>query len=404
MTNFLKNKRILLIITGGIACYKSLDLIRRLQDREADINCILTESAKEFVNTITFESLLGKKIFSNLFTLSHEKEMNHIKLANEVDAILVIPCTANFIAKMANGIADDLATNILIASKKIKIIAPAMNSNMWTNNAVKKNLSTLNKMNVNVFSPQKGKLACGSKGSGKLMEVHEIIENLNDIFCPKELNKLKILITAGASIEKIDPVRYISNHSSGIQGYEIAKSLSLHGAEVILVKGNTNIETPRNIRIMEASSAKDFYEKVSDELPFDVFISAAAISDWRIEKFSKNKIKKNNNEKLKMNFLRNIDVLKKISNNKLRPKLVIGFSAETSNLITNSKKKLTEKNCDWIVANNVGNEEVFGSNYNKVSLITKTKTDHRPKMKKSEVAKKISKEIVNFFKKNRLIS
>ncbi len=404
MTNFLKNKRILLIITGGIACYKSLDLIRRLQDREADINCILTESAKEFVNTITFESLLGKKIFSNLFTLSHEKEMNHIKLANEVDAILVIPCTANFIAKMANGIADDLATNILIASKKIKIIAPAMNSNMWTNNAVKKNLSTLNKMNVNVFSPQKGKLACGSKGSGKLMEVHEIIENLNDIFCPKELNKLKILITAGASIEKIDPVRYISNHSSGIQGYEIAKSLSLHGAEVILVKGNTNIETSRNIRIMEASSAKDFYEKVSDELPFDVFISAAAISDWRIEKFSKNKIKKNNNEKLKMNFLRNIDVLKKISNNKLRPKLVIGFSAETSNLITNSKKKLTEKNCDWIVANNVGNEEVFGSNYNKVSLITKTKTDHWPKMKKSEVAKKISKEIVNFFKKNRLIS
>ena len=399
MTNFLKNKKILLIVTGGIACYKSLDLIRRLQDRGADINCILTESAKEFVNTITFESLLGKKIFSNLFTLSHEKEMNHIKLANEVDAILVIPCTANFIAKMANGIADDLATNILIAYKKIKIIAPAMNSNMWTNNAVKKNLSTLNKMNVNVFSPQRGRLACGSKGSGKLMEIHEIVENLNDIFCPKELNKLKILVTAGASIERIDPVRYISNYSSGIQGYEIAKSLSLHGAEVILVTGSTNLEKPRNIKIVDASSTKDFYEKVSDELPFDVFISAAAISDWRIEKFSKNKIKKNNNEKLKLGFLRSMDVLKKISNNKLRPKLVIGFSAETSNLITNSKKKLKEKNCDWIVANNVGIEEVFGSNYNKVSLITKTKTNHWPKMKKSDVAKKISKEIVNFFKK-----
>ena len=399
MTNFLKNKKILLIVTGGIACYKSLDLIRRLQDRGADINCILTESAKEFVNTITFESLLGKKIFSNLFTLSHEKEMNHIKLANEVDAILVIPCTANFIAKMANGIADDLATNILIASKKIKIIAPAMNSNMWTNNAVKKNLSTLNKMNVNVFSPQRGRLACGSKGSGKLMEIHEIVENLNDIFCPKELNKLKILVTAGASIERIDPVRYISNYSSGIQGYEIAKSLSLHGAEVILVTGSTNLEKPRNIKIVDASSTKDFYKKVSDELPFDVFISAAAISDWRIEKFSKNKIKKNNNEKLKLGFLRSMDVLKKISNNKLRPQLVIGFSAETSNLITNSKKKLNEKNCDWIVANNVGIEEVFGSNYNKVSLITKTKTNHWPKMKKSDVAKKISKEIVNFFKK-----
>ena len=293
MTNFLKNKKILLIITGGIACYKSLDVIRRLQDKGADINCILTDSAKEFVNTITFESLLGKKIFSNLFSLSQEKEMNHIKLANEMDVIFVVPCTANFIAKMANGIADDLATNILIASKTVKIIAPAMNSNMWTNKAVKINLSKLKKMNVKIFSPNKGRLACGSKGAGKLMEIPEIIENLNDIFHPKELSKLKVLVTAGASVEKIDPVRFISNYSSGIQGYEVAKALSLFGASTTLVSGHNCLEKPRNIKVIEASSALDFYQKIIKEMPFDIFISAAAISDWKIKKFSSEKIKKN---------------------------------------------------------------------------------------------------------------
>ena len=399
MTNFLKNKKILLIITGGIACYKSLDVIRRLQDKGADINCILTDSAKEFVNTITFESLLGKKIFSNLFSLSQEKEMNHIKLANEMDVIFVVPCTANFIAKMANGIADDLATNILIASKTVKIIAPAMNSNMWTNKAVKINLSKLKKMNVKIFSPNKGRLACGSKGAGKLMEIPEIIENLNDIFHPKELSKLKVLVTAGASVEKIDPVRFISNYSSGIQGYEIATALSLFGASTTLVSGHNCLEKPRNIKVIEASSALDFYQKIIKEMPFDIFISAAAISDWKIKKFSPEKIKKNQSDTLNITFSKNLDILKNISNHKFRPKLIIGFSAETSNLMKNSIQKFKSKNCDWMIANNVANGEVFGSSYNKVSLITNSSVEHWPKLKKSEIAKKITKKIVNYFKK-----
>ena len=399
MTNFLKNKKILLIITGGIACYKSLDVIRRLQDKGADINCILTDSAKEFVNTITFESLLGKKIFSNLFTLSQEKEMNHIKLANEMDVIFVVPCTANFIAKMANGIADDLATNILIASKTVKIIAPAMNSNMWTNKAVKINLSKLKKMNVKIFSPNKGRLACGSKGAGKLMEIPEIIENLNEIFHPKELRKLKVLVTAGASVEKIDPVRFISNYSSGIQGYEVAKALSLFGASTTLVSGHNCLEKPRNIKVIEASSALDFYQKIIKEMPFDIFISAAAISDWKIKRFSSEKIKKNQSDTLNITFHKNLDVLKNISNHKFRPRLIIGFSAETSNLMKNSIQKFKSKNCDWMIANNVSNGEVFGSSYNKVSLITNSTVEHWPKLKKSEIAKKITKKIVNYFKK-----
>ena len=399
MTNYLKNKKILLIITGGIACYKSLDIIRRLQDKKVTINCILTDSAKEFVNTITFESLLGKKVFSNLFTLSQEKEMNHIKLANEMDAIFVVPCTANFIAKMANGVADDLATNILIASKTIKIIAPAMNSNMWTNKAVKNNLLTLKKMNVKIFSPQKGRLACGSKGAGKLMEVTEIIESLNEIFYPKKLTNLKVLVTAGASIEKIDPVRFISNYSSGIQGYEIAKALNLFGASITLVTGNSYLEKPKNIKVIEASSAENFYQKIIKEMPFDIFISAAAISDWKVKKISREKIKKNQSNTLNLTLLKNIDILKEISNHKFRPKLIIGFSAETSNLMKNSLHKFKSKNCDWMIANNVLREDVFGSDYNKVSLITKSTIEHWPKQKKSEIAKKIAKKIVNFFKK-----
>ncbi len=253
MTNFLKNKKILLIVTGGIASYKSLDLIRRLQEKQVKIECILTESAKKFINPITFESLLGSKVYSNLFSLSQEKEMSHIRLASKSDAIVVIPCTANFIAKMANGIADDLSLNVLLASNKIKIIAPAMNTNMFNNEAVKLNLKSLNKMNVKILSPKKGKLACGTVGTGKLMEIEEIIEKINNIFSPRELSGLKAVVTAGPSIEMIDPVRYLSNFSSGIQGYEIAKSLYNHGAKVTLVTGKTSLDEPKDLEIIKVN-------------------------------------------------------------------------------------------------------------------------------------------------------
>ena len=399
MTNFLKKKKILLIVTGGIACYKALDLIRRLQEKQVEIECILTESAKKFINPLTFESLLGNKLHSNLFSLSEEKQMNHIKLANDIDAIVVIPCTANFIAKMANGIADDLASNILLASKKIKIISPAMNTNMWTNNAVKNNLQKLKSMDVKIFSPKKGKLACGTQGTGKLMEVEEIIKNLDDIFSPKALKNLKAIVTAGPSIEKIDPVRFISNFSSGIQGYEIAKSISTYGAKTILITGKTNINKPNNLKILNAESAEDFYENIIKNLPCDIFISAAAISDWKMKNITKKKLKKNQEDSINLELNKNIDILEKISVHHNRPKLVIGFSAETEKIIKNSKSKLKKKKCDWMIANDVSHNKVFGSNYNKIHLITDTKIENWPRMKKSAIAKKISKKIVNFFKK-----
>ena len=402
MTNFLENKKILLIVSGGIASYKSLDLIRRLQEKKVKIECILTDSAKKFINPITFESLLGKKVYSNLFSLSQEKEMSHIKLASNSDVILVIPCTANFIAKMANGIADDLSSNVLLASNKIKIIAPAMNTNMFNNEAVKLNLKSLSKMNIKILSPKKGKLACGTYGTGKLMEIEDIIEKVNNIFSPRELSGLKAVVTAGPSIEMIDPVRFLSNFSSGIQGYEIAKSLHNHGAAVTLVTGKTNLAEPRDLQVIKARDAEDFYKICISKLPYDIFVSTAAISDWKIKKKFSNKIKKNKNE-INLVLKENIDVLKKISKNKNKPKLVIGFSAETKKLINFSKNKLFNKGCDWIIANNVKTQVVFGSNYNQVSFITKNNIETWKKMKKSEVAKKITKKIVNFFKKNKLI-
>ena len=286
--NFLK-KKILLIVTGGIASYKSLDLIRRLQDNDVTIECILTKNAEKFVNILSFESLLGKKTHSNLFSLDEENNMSHIKLANSCDAILVAPCTANFLSKMVSGSADDLATNVLLASDKVKIIAPAMNTVMWSNKIVKKNIKDLKKLGVYIFSPQSGKLACGTKGSGKLMEVNEIINELNIIFSPKILDGIKVIVTAGPSIEKIDPVRFISNFSSGLQGYEIAKSLANHGAKTLLISGPTNLEADKNIELIDVESGEEFLSKSIENLPCDVFISVAAISDWRVKKIQKKK-------------------------------------------------------------------------------------------------------------------
>ena len=402
MTN-LRNKKILLIVTGGIASYKSLDIIRRLQENGAIIECILTENAKKFVNEITFESLLGKKIHSNLFSLTEEKEMSHIKLANIVDLILIIPCTANFLAKMANGIADDLASNIVLASDKIKVVAPAMNSNMWVNKAVKKNIGSLKKMGIRILFPEKGKMACGTTGAGKLMNIDEITQNLDIMCSPRLLSKIKVIVSAGPSQEQIDTVRFLSNYSSGKQGYEIAKYLASLGAKTILITGKTNLEKPNNVEVVNVTSGENFHSKILLNLPCDVFISAAAISDWKVKKISNKKLKKEKNTEFSVKFTKNIDVLKEISHSKKRPRLIVGFSAETKDLIKNSRSKLKSKGCDWIIANNVKGGEVFGSAYNKISFISHNKTEDWPKMKKSDVAKKISKKIVNFFKKNKLV-
>ena len=395
--NFLKKKKILLVVTGGIASYKSLDLIRRLQEMDVDIECILTKNVEKFVNILSFESLLGKKTHSNLFSLDEENNMSHIKLAKNCDAILIAPCTANFLSKMANGSADDLATNVLLASNKLKIVAPAMNTLMWTNKIVKNNLTSLKKLDVHILGPQTGKLACGTKGSGKLMEITEIVEELNFIFSPKILNGFKAIVTAGPSLEKIDPVRFISNFSTGRQGYEIANSLAAFGAKTILISGPTNIEAAKNVEVIEVMSGKEFLQHSIDNLPCDIFISVAAISDWRIKKTQKNKIKKNNISDIE--FILNDDVLKNISSHKKKPKLVIGFSAETKNLLKNTKKKLIEKGCDWILANEVTDDNAFSSDKNKIYFFDQKKVYEWSKMRKRMVALKLTKKIVSFFKK-----
>jgi len=401
MNNFLKNKKILLIVTGGIACYRSLDLIRKLQELGSIVECILTKSSLEFVNQITFESLLGKKVHSNLFSLNEEKKMSHIYLANEMDIILVVPCTANFLSKIANGIADDLALNVLLASKKNKVIAPSMNTNMWENPIVKQNLKKLSKIKFKILHPKSGKLACGMKGSGKLMDIEEIVGSINLMFSPKLLSGLKVLITAGPSVERIDPVRFISNFSTGVQGYEISNNLSDYGADTTLISGPTQLEEPKNAKVIKVESSEEFYNQVESRLPCDVFISVAAISDWKITKYSKNKIKKRLN-KLNLEFTKNEDILNKVSVHSHRPKLVIGFSAETENLIINSKKKLHLKKCDWIIANKISEKTGFGNVKNKISFIEKNNFESWPSMNKSQIAKKITKKIVNFFKKNKL--
>ena len=401
MNNFLKNKKILLIVTGGIACYRSLDLIRKLQELGSIVECILTKSSLEFVNQITFESLLGKKVHSNLFSLNEEKKMSHIYLANEMDIILVVPCTANFLSKIANGIADDLALNVLLASKKNKVIAPSMNTNMWENPIVKQNLKKLSKIKFKILHPKSGKLACGMKGSGKLMDIEEIVGSINLMFSPKLLSGLKVLITAGPSVERIDPVRFISNFSTGVQGYEISNNLSDYGADTTLISGPTQLEEPKNAKVIKVESSEEFYNQVESRLPCDVFISVAAISDWKITKYSKNKIKKRLN-KLNLGFTKNEDILNKVSVHSHRPKLVIGFSAETENLIINSKKKLHLKKCDWIIANKISEKTGFGNVKNKISFIEKNNFESWPSMNKSQIAEKITKKIVNFFKKNKL--
>ncbi|MEL0124110.1 MAG: bifunctional phosphopantothenoylcysteine decarboxylase/phosphopantothenate--cysteine ligase CoaBC [Alphaproteobacteria bacterium] len=398
MNNFLKNRKILLIVTGGIACYRSLDLIRKLQELGSTVECILTKSSLEFVNQITFESLLGKKVHSNLFSLSEEKKMSHIYLANEMDIILVVPCTANFLSKIANGIADDLALNVLLASNKNKVIAPAMNTNMWENPIVKQNLKKLSKIKFKILHPKSGKLACGMKGSGKLMDIDKIIDSINLIFSPKLLSGLKVIITAGPSVERIDPVRFISNYSTGFQGYEIANNLSDYGADTFLISGPTKLEKPKNLKVINVESCQEFYSQVESRLPCDIFISVAAISDWKIRKYSNNKIK-NKLNKLKLEFTRNDDILGKVSIHPHRPRLVIGFSAETQDLITNSKKKLNQKKCDWIIANKVSEKMGFGDVKNKIAFIEKNNLENWPSMNKRQIAKKITKKIVNFFKK-----
>ena len=395
--NNIENKKILLIICGGISAYKSLEIIRLLKKRGASIKTILTKSAKKFVTALSVASLSQEKVYEDLFSHENESEMDHISLSRWSDLILVAPTTANTIFKLSTGSSDDLASTVILASNKEIFLVPAMNVRMWEHPSTKENLQKLKNFGYQIIGPEIGDMACGEYGQGKMTEPTEIVGIIEQYFFNLKKNKnLKALVTAGPTHEYIDPVRYISNKSSGKQGYEIAKSLKKNGFETTLISGPTNLEPITGINQINVNSAKEMFNAVLDCLPTDIAIFSAAVSDFKIKNEEKYKIKKK--QSMNLNLEKNIDILSHISkHNSLRPKMVIGFAAETNNLNEYAKKKLSEKNCDWIIANDISNPAIgFSSDFNEVSIFYKNmKYEKLPKMKKSLLADNIVKKVIS---------
>tara|TARA_B100000700_G_scaffold324193_1_gene429703 strand:+ start:13 stop:1263 length:1251 start_codon:yes stop_codon:yes gene_type:complete len=367
----MKKKKILLIITGSIASYKALTLIRLLKNINISLNCILTKSAEKFITPLSVSSLTGNKVYSDLFSLDDEMEMGHIKLAKENDLVIVAPASANFISKAANGLADDLASTALLASKSPTFIFPAMNGNMLNNPFIKKNIKKLEDAGYKVFDTENGELACGDLGYGRMQEPDEIVKVIQKfILKKKEIFKgINALVTAGPTQEPIDPVRYISNQSSGKQGYAIAEQLADMGANVCLISGPTNIEQPDNIKnFFKVKTAEQMFKMCLKNIPSDLFISVAAVADWKVQNYNKNKLKKSESN-ISFKLTENKDILKFISTHNKRPKLVVGFAAETKDIKKNSILKLKRKKCDLIVANDVSlNSDVIGGDKNSVHI------------------------------------
>jgi len=394
--NSFENKKILLIICGGIAAYKSLEIIRLLKKKGALVKTILTKNANKFVTPLSVASLSQEKVYSDLFDHKNEAEMDHISLSRWSDLILIAPATANTMSKITYGIADDLASTVVLASNKQIFLAPAMNVRMWEHPSNKDNVKKIRNIGYKIIGPEIGDMACGEYGEGKMTEPEAIIKYIEKHFENKKNNtKFKALVTAGPTLEYIDPVRYITNKSSGKQGYAIAKSLKNNGFETTLISGPTNLDGIPGINIIKVNSAKEMLNATLENLPTDVAIFSAAVADYKVNKIETEKIKKKNN--LSLSLEKNVDILGHISNhNSLRPKLVIGFAAETSKLEKNAQKKLSEKNCDWIIANDISNTDIgFDSEYNEVSIFYKNmKNEKIPKVKKSIVADEIVKRVV----------
>jgi len=394
--NYLKNKKILLIICGGISAYKSLEIIRLLKKSGSKIKTILTKSAKEFVTPLSVSSLSQEKVYDDIFSVENEAEMDHISLSRWADVILVAPITANTMSKISSGNAVDLASTVLLASNKQIFLAPAMNVRMWEHPSTKENITKLKSFGHKVIGPEIGDMACGEYGEGKMTEPKNIINIIKNYFANFEKNKkFKALVTAGPTNEYIDPVRFITNKSSGKQGYEIAKSLRDNGFDTTLISGNTNIKPVEGVNFISVDTAEEMFKETLNNLPADIAIFSAAVSDFKIKDYKKTKIKKSDSFNLELE--KNIDILHHISNhNSLRPKITIGFAAETNDISVNAKDKLIEKNCDWIIANDVSDETIgFGSDFNKISIFYKNKTkENLDRMSKSLVAEEIVKRVI----------
>tara|TARA_E500000331_G_scaffold94869_1_gene91070 strand:+ start:383 stop:1594 length:1212 start_codon:yes stop_codon:yes gene_type:complete len=396
----LTDKKILLIICGGISAYKSLELIRSLKKNGAIVKTILTKSGKEFVTPLSITSLSQEKVYEDLFSVENESEMDHISLSRWCDIVLVAPITANTISKLSNGNAEDLASTVILASNKNIMICPAMNVRMWEHPTTKNNLEKLKQFGYKVIGPEVGDMACGEYGEGKMTEPSVILEYISKYF--EKINKVKnkkfkALITAGPTKEFIDPVRFITNRSSGKQGYEIAKSFYKKGFETTLISGPTNIKIEPGINLLKVETAEEMLRATQNSLPADVAVFSAAVADYKTKKIEHNKIKKNDN--LNLSLEKNIDILSLVSNHNLyRPRIVIGFAAETENLEKNSLKKLSEKNCDWVISNDVSDNTIgFDSDYNEVTIYYKDKSKNKEflsKRNKAQIADMITEKVI----------
>ncbi|MBD1108939.1 bifunctional phosphopantothenoylcysteine decarboxylase/phosphopantothenate--cysteine ligase CoaBC [Pelagibacterales bacterium SAG-MED50] len=393
----LMNKKILYIICGGISAYKSLETIRLFKKNGAEIKTILTNSAKEFITPLSVASLSQGKVYSNLFSVENETEMDHIALSRWADVILIAPATANTISKLAQGTTDDLASTVVLASNKEIYLAPAMNIRMWEHQSTKQNLKKLINYGYKLIGPEIGEMACGEYGEGKMSEPDKISNEINNYFLNLKKNKkLKALVTAGPTNEYIDPVRFITNKSSGKQGYEIAKSLSKKGFDTTLILGPTNLKIDSDVKLIEVETADEMLLETQKNLPANVAVLSAAVADFKINKKYKYKIKKQ--DSLNLNLEKNVDILSYVSNhNSMRPELVVGFAAETNNVENNAKTKLNNKNCDWIIANDVSNKKIgFNSDFNEVTIHYSDKNKEKlAYKKKSEISDEIVDRIIN---------
>ena len=400
------DKRILLIIGGGIAAYKSLFLIRVLAKRGIATRVIITRGGTEFVTPLSAGALSGDKVYSDLWDLTDEAEMGHIELSRSADLVVVAPATADIMAKAAHGIANDLATTTLLATDKRVLYAPAMNVRMWEAAATQRNMETLKKDGALFIGPDAGAMACGEFGEGRMAEPEEIadaieaalagVTTLDGLKGPKPLKGKSALITAGPTREPIDPVRYLSNHSSGKQGYAIAGTLADLGADVTLVSGPVSIRPPSNVNLVKVETALEMLAACEAALPSDIFVSVAAVADWRPASCGDVKIKKNGDAPAPLKLEENPDILKTLSTTKNRPKLVIGFAAETNDVIKHATAKRLRKTCDWIVANDVSGD-VMGGDHNKMILVTDTGADEWPRLTKADSAKRLAAKIAEHF-------
>jgi phosphopantothenoylcysteine decarboxylase/phosphopantothenate--cysteine ligase len=391
----LAGKHILLIIGGGIAAFKSLDLIRRLRERGATVTPVLTRAGEEFVTPLSVSALAGQKLYRDLFDLGDEAEMGHIQLSRIADLVVVAPATADLMAKMAGGLANDLASTLLLATDTPVMIVPAMNVRMWEHAATQRNLATLRGDGITVVGPNEGDMACGEFGPGRMSEPLEIVAAIETQLNDGPLSGRRILVTSGPTHEPIDPVRYIANRSSGAQGTAIASALAALGADVVFITGPADVPPPSGVQVVRVQTALQMQEAVNAALPVDAGVFTAAVADWRVTTASDRKLKKSKDGLPLLEFAENPDILKSVSQmTEGRPKLVVGFAAETNDVIENATAKRLRKGCDWIVANDVSPATgIMGGSENAVTLISDDGAEDWPRMAKDQVAKQLAARI-----------